>query len=46
METETVDLEVLVNEILSMPNNTYKKEELEKMTYTELLDIQSELYTF
>lgn len=46
METETVDLEVLINEILMLPNNTYKKEELQKMTYIELLDIRDGLYGF
>lgn len=46
METETIALEAIISEILSMPNNHYPKEELEKKTYTELLDIQAELYTF
>ncbi|MDF9825732.1 hypothetical protein M2475_001654 [Breznakia sp. PF5-3] len=44
METETIDLEVLVNEILNMPNNSYTKEELKTMTYLELLDVRDELY--
>lgn len=44
METETVNLEALIKEILNIPNNTCTKAELESKTYIELLDYRDKLY--
>lgn len=44
MEQETIGLELLINEILEIPNNTKTKEELEGMQYIELLDYRDRLY--
>ena len=44
MEQETIGLEMLIKEILEIPNNTKTKEELEAMQYIELLDYRDGLY--
>ncbi|TDW20194.1 hypothetical protein EDD63_11424 [Breznakia blatticola] len=44
METEGMNIEYLINEILSIPMCTQSKDELEKMSYIELLDLRDSLY--
>lgn len=44
METEGMNIEYLIDEILSIPMCAKSKEELETMSYIELLDLRDRLY--